>query len=500
MGKGAEPTRVGVTVATTICLLLMPLTYTISLSPLDFLPNRCGHGGSEAHAVAVAVAVVADPEASSGSINDGGSREEEDSLTSLLGSLLQGNDRRELETTGFACKSDPENDVCVSNQPVQMKTDMGALTVYLSSPSNADQSLQLPHLQQQQMPRMVRPYVKKNDEQARLHVKEITILYNYTINTTTPPACDVTHDVPAVVFSTGLIGNTFHELNEIIIPIFLTSRHFRSRLQFVVTDYNHLWVNKFRRILSHLSDYEIINASEDTRVHCFPGVVTGLHFQNENLACKNSDLPVKCSIFEFRQFLREAFHLKIKNVDQLNKKRISSITKKKRKPVLVLLSRRHSRRFLNEGEMVKVATELGFRVVVATPDLTSNLDRISRVVNRCDVLVGSHGAGLTNGMFLPEGAVVVQMVPLGLQWASTHYFEIPAGEMGVQYLEYQISPQESSLWDAYGPNHPVITDPDSIFNKGFNVGKPIYIDGQDLRLDLSKFEDILMQALELLDR
>ncbi|XP_042478382.1 alpha-1,3-arabinosyltransferase XAT2-like [Macadamia integrifolia] len=340
-------------------------------------------------------------------------------------------------------------------------------------------------------PRMVKPYVNKN-----IHVKEITIQpYNYTTtNTTTPPACDVTHDVPAVVFSLAIVGNIFHEFNEIIIPLFVTSRNFHSRLHFVIADYDHLWVTKYRRILSHLSDYEIINTSEDTRVHCFPGAVTGLHFQNDNLACKNSDLPVNCSILDFRKFLRETFHLKIKNISQLNKNNSS------RKPVLVLFSRPHSRRFLNEGEMVKVADQLGFRVILAKPELTSNLDKFSRVVNRCDVMVGAHGAGLTNEVFLPEGAVLVQVVPLGVQWASTHYFGIPAGEMGVQYLEYQISPQESSLMDVYGPNHPIVADPDSINRQGYNVGRPYYFDGQDIRLDLSKFKDILVEALKLLGR
>ncbi|XP_042477207.1 alpha-1,3-arabinosyltransferase XAT3-like [Macadamia integrifolia] len=433
MGKVAEPTtRVGVTAATTICLLLMPLIYTISFSPLDFwkqVPSKCdGGGGEDNHAVAPVASSgsinygarreeddsVPAPVASNGSVNDGGDREEDDSapaivassgsisdgggeeedysLTSLLGSLLRGKDRTELETTGFACKSDPENDVCVSNQRVWMKTDLGNLTVYLSSLSNQNQTLQLP-------PRMVRPYVKKNDGHARRYVKEITIKtsYNYSTNTTTPPNCDVTHDVPAVIFSSGLVGNVFHELNEIIIPLFLTSHHFRSRLKFVIADYNYLWVTKFRRVLSHLSDYEIINPSVDTRVHCFPGVVTGLHFHTDNLACKNSDLPVNCSMMHFRQFLREAFHLKIKNVAQLNKNMNKNSSF--RKPVLVLLSRPHSRSFLNEGEMVKVADELGFRVVVAKPDLTSNLDKFARVVNNCDVMVGAHGAGLPTRCF-----------------------------------------------------------------------------------------------------
>ncbi|OWM81297.1 hypothetical protein CDL15_Pgr007335 [Punica granatum] len=46
-----------------------------------------------------------------------------------------------------------------------------------------------------------------------------------------PPPCDLTHNVTAMIFSSGgFSGNTFHELNEIVIPLFLTSRHFRSQV------------------------------------------------------------------------------------------------------------------------------------------------------------------------------------------------------------------------------------------------------------------------------
>ncbi|KAJ4981619.1 hypothetical protein NE237_032456 [Protea cynaroides] len=485
MGKQGVESRswVGVTTATTIVVFLLPLLYAIVFfsnnTPLDFW-KQVPYLGSECSCEARAGATE-------GSISNGGNDEKDDSsLTSRLGKLLRGNDQRQLETIGFGCKSDHMNDVCVSNQRVWMKTDNGNLSVYFNS-----KNVQPPQLQHQ-ISLKVRPYVnKKNDEYTKEDVKEITIQtpmehqsYNYT--------CDVTHDIPAVIFSTGLNGNIFHEFNEMILPLFLTCRHFRSQLQFVINDFNEHWVHKYRSILSHLSDYEFINASEDNRIHCFPGFVIGLHFHNENLVCSNSDLPVNCSMLDFRQFLRETFHLEIKNVSQL----LYNNTK----PELVLLSRRRSRMILNEAEIVTVASELGFSVVIADPELTSNMNNFSVVVNRCSVLVGAHGAGLTNELFIPDGAVVVQVVPLGIQWASTNYFGKPSKEMGVQYLEYQISPQESTLLDVYGPNHPIITDPDSIHRQGFNVVRPIYIEGQNITLNISNFKDTLVQALKLLGR
>ena len=140
-----------------------------------------------------------------------------------------------------------------------------------------------------------------------------------------------------------------------------------------------------------------------------------------------------------------------------------------KKPVLVLISRRKTRMFLNEDEMVGVTEELGFQVVVATANRMSNLDKFSVVINSCNVLVGAHGAGLTNAVFLPAGTVVVQVVPLGLDWASTNYYGRPVVETGLHYVEYKIEPEESTLLDweyKIGPQDPVIADPMSIFLQG----------------------------------
>ncbi|KAK3199790.1 hypothetical protein Dsin_023205 [Dipteronia sinensis] len=126
-----------------------------------------------------------------------------------------------------------------------------------------------------------------------------------------------------------------------------------------------------------------------------------------------TDIPGGYSMFDFRNFLRQSYNLKIKNV---------KFNKREKKPVLILLSRQNSRRFLNENEMVDSMEELGFEVVVIRPSRMLNLDKFAEVVNRCSVMVGAHGAGLTNEMFLPDGAVVVQVVPLALDWPASNYY------------------------------------------------------------------------------
>lgn len=191
-------------------------------------------------------------------------------------------------------------------------------------------------------------------------------------------------------------------------------------------------------------------------------------------------------MFDFKHFLREAYDLKHRNVPKIEK------------PVLILISRTNSRMFLNEREMKEMMKELGFQVLVATPNRMSNLDKFASLVNSCSVMVGAHGAGLTNSVFLPTGAVMVQVVPLGLEWASTNYFGGPAAEMEVKYLEYKIKPEESTLLSTYGPDDPVIKDPESIFLKGYYAARDVYVDGQNLKINVTRFRETLVEAMELL--
>ncbi|XP_034677687.1 alpha-1,3-arabinosyltransferase XAT3-like [Vitis riparia] len=253
-----------------------------------------------------------------------------------------------------------------------------------------------------------------------------------------PPACHFTHDVPAMVFSSGgFTGNLFHEFNEVIIPLFITSQHF--------------W---YKRILKQLSAYNAINPAEDGSVHCFPGAVIGLKY-HDNLALNTSDILGGYSMSDFKHFLRKSYSLKITTASEIEHP----------KPHRLIIS---------------------------------SLDKFAQVVNSCSVMVGAHGAGLANSVLLPAGAVMVQVVPLGLDWASAAYYGDPARKMGVQYLEYKIEAEESSLFDLYGRDHPIIADPQSIHLKGCDVARAVYLDGEDMKINLVRFREILVQARKLL--
>lgn len=148
-------------------------------------------------------------------------------------------------------------------------------------------------------------------------------------------------------------------------------------------------------------------------------------------------------------------------------------------------------------DVVHAAQDIGFEVVVA--EMNANLTQVSRLVNSCDVMMGVHGAGITNMLFLPENGVLIQVVPIGnMDWIANTYFGVPSATMGLKYLEYKINKMESTLIEKYSLNHQVFMDPISIQKKGWDPYKSIYLDKQNVMLNVTRFKDTLSKALELL--
>ncbi|KAM3268779.1 hypothetical protein P3S67_030743 [Capsicum chacoense] len=108
-------------------------------------------------------------------------------------------------------------------------------------------------------------------------------------------------------------------------------------------------------------------------------------------------------------------------------------------------------------------------------------------------------AGLTNMVFLPDNAVLIQLVPLGaMDHLAKRDFGDPAGEMNIKYLDYKIRVKESSLVEQYPLNHKVFKDPSSFFRKGWDVFRSIYLDKQNVKVDLKRFRSTLLKAKKLL--
>lgn len=317
--------------------------------------------------------------------------------------------------------------------------------------------------------------------------------------------CDVHHDVPAVFFSTGgYTGNLYHEFNDGILPLYITSQHLNKKVVFVILEYHNWWITKYGDILSELSDFPPIDFSGDKRVHCFPEAIVGLRIHDE-LTIDASLMEGNKTISDFHDLLDRSYWPRIRSLiedEEREQAEATSVSEVKttfekqdlRRPKLVIVSRNGSRSISNEDEMVRMAEDLGFLVEVLRPQRTTELAKIYRVLNSSDVVVGVHGAAMTHFLFMKPGSVFIQVVPLGTEWAAENYYGGPARRFGLSYIGYKIQPRESSLHDHYSKDDPVLMDPDSVNRKGWEFTKKIYLDGQNVRLDLRRFRKRLLRA------
>ncbi|KAF8043946.1 hypothetical protein BT93_A2046 [Corymbia citriodora subsp. variegata] len=362
----------------------------------------------------------------------------------------------------------------------------------------------------------IRPYTRKWENIIMDKIDELDLI----VKKDTMGAhhqCDVRHDVPALLFSTGgYTGNLYHEFNDGILPLYITSQHFKKEVVFVILAYHNWWIMKYENILSGLSNYPPIDFGGDKRTHCFPEAIVGLKIHDE-LIVNPSLMKGNKSILDFRHFLDRAYQPRIKGSIpdkeqgvQLKLNQSASVPTlgqwmkinkddhkhQGKKPKLVIISRSGSRALVNEGCLVKMAEEMGFRVEVLRPDRTTELAKMYRLLNESEVIFGVHGAALTHFLFLKPGSVLIQIIPLGIESAAETCFGKPARELGFKYIGYKILPRESSLYNKYDKGDPVLTNPKSVTKKGWQYTKEIYLDGQNVSLDMRRFHKRLLQAYD----
>lgn len=333
----------------------------------------------------------------------------------------------------------------------------------------------------------IKPYTRKWETSVMNTIDQL-----HLISKTKPSSldsdhkCEVWHDIPAIFFSTGgYTGNVYHEFNDGIIPLYITSQHYNKKVIFVVLEYHDWWYTKYAPILSQLSDFPPINFNSDPRTHCFREAVVGLKIHNE-LAIESSLTKGNKTILDFRNLLGQAFDPFVPLSSSMSLKR----------PKLLILSRKGSRSITNEHSLIKLAHRVGFDVQVLKPDRNTELASIYSALSTSDVMVGVHGAAMTHLLFLRPGSVLIQVIPLGTDWASETYYGEPAKKLGLKYIGYKINPMESSLYHKYKKNDPVLTDPESVNKKGWEFTKRIYLGDQNVTLDLKRFKKLLVQAYE----
>ncbi|PON79620.1 O-linked-mannose beta-1,4-N-acetylglucosaminyltransferase-like protein [Parasponia andersonii] len=372
-------------------------------------------------------------------------------------------------------------DICKINGPTVL--DPTTSTFFVMDPNG-------PNLEER-----IRPYTRKWEKSIMSRIKELTL-----VSGPKGPPCEVQHEAPALVFSAGgYTGNFFHDFNDVFIPLYITVYSLfndQKDLVLVISKSRDWWVNKYSDLLRSFSKHPIINLDNDTATHCFPSARLGL-VTHGFMTINPKLVPKSLTLTHFRAFLEKSYGA------VSNRRRTGSNRSKATRPRLVLVSRAggDGRVLLNQNKVKRVAEKVGFDVVSFEPSAKTALSSASELINSSHAMVGVHGAALTHSLFLRPGSVFIQVVPLGVEWLAEVCFGKPARDLGLEYAEYRISVQESSLLEKYGKEDMIVKDPVAFRGKSWsNEIMNVYLKEQDIRVDLVRFRRYLKEAYKKIKR
>ncbi|KAK3160173.1 hypothetical protein QOZ80_1BG0056150 [Eleusine coracana subsp. coracana] len=342
----------------------------------------------------------------------------------------------------------------------------------------------------------IKPYARRT-----VSVKEVTVT-QLPNQSAAPPPCTVNHSIPAVVFALGgHAGNYWHAFCDVLVPLFVASRRYDGEVLFLITNIQPWWLVKYQTIVRRLSKHDAVDMDADAEVRCFPHVTVGLRI--DKLFSIVPDLAPgpggrRLTMVDFTAFLRDAYALP-RGAPVASP---SPTTRdKQRRPRLLLMRRGHNRRIVNEDEIVRAAEAAGFEAEVVELPRYGRVDEQAATVNAFDALMGVHGAGLTHAVFLPTGGVLIQVVPYGkMEAIAREEFGAPAADMGLRYLEYSVTAEESTLMETLGPDHPAVRDPESVHRSGWDKVNEFYLEKQDVRINVTRLAPTLAQAFHHLLR
>ncbi|KQJ94584.1 uncharacterized protein LOC100825423 [Brachypodium distachyon] len=355
-------------------------------------------------------------------------------------------------------------------------------TMYLVNPSGAATGFD------EKGEKRLRPYAR-NDDFLLPGVVEVTV--KSVPSTAAAPQCTKQHRVPAVVFSVaGYTDNFFHDNTDALIPLYVTTAHLKGEVQLLITNYKPWWVQKYTPVLRKLSSYDVINFDEDAGVHCFHEGYLGLYRDRDLIISPHPTRnPRNYTMVDYNRFLRGVFELRRERPAVLGEE-------PGMRPRMLIISRSGTRKLLNLDEVAAEASELGFNVTVA--EAGADVPAFAALVNSADVLLAVHGAGLTNQIFLPTDAVVLQIVPWGnMDWQATNFYGQPAREMQLRYVEYYVGEEETSLKDKYPRDHMVFKDPKALHKQGWQTLANTIMK-QDVQVNITRFRPFLLQAIDKL--
>ena len=122
----------------------------------------------------------------------------------------------------------------------------------------------------------------------------------------------------------------------------------------------------------------------------------------------------------------------------------------------------------------------------------TSMHKAYELIHSGHAMIGIHGAALIHTIFLRLGSVFMQVVPLGTEWVAEVCYARLASNVGSEYMEYRIEPEESSLLEKYSKDDLVIRDPVAFRGTDWSLMN-VYLKEQNVTLDLDRFREYLKE-------
>ncbi len=166
-------------------------------------------------------------------------------------------------------------------------------------------------------------------------------------------------------------------------------------------------------------------------------------------------------------------------------------------PLVLILSRLNKRLILNEPDLVRLVYALGGTPRVIALEGMPLCTQV-RLFRRAKVLLGMHGSGLINSMFMKRGSSLVQVVPYNLAGADA-FFKGTAIGRGVSYHEIPTRGRDRVIPHGHFLKEP--KDTEKVLEQGSGCcGQQTYFSfwiNQDVVVDLKEADRVLRVALGL---
>eukprot|EP01031_Cornospumella_fuschlensis_P025124 gene25124-30341_t len=167
-----------------------------------------------------------------------------------------------------------------------------------------------------------------------------------------------------------------------------------------------------------------------------------------------------------------------------------------------LVSRRRKRFLLNEYELVHAAQSLGYECVLLPLEKMTLYEQV-RELRSLDVLVGVHGSALDNAVFLPDRAVLVQLLPYKVRHRATFVKDTELAN--AVYMEWQATDPKLSVfhWDLLEEANPAKYrdqpyDKEEVLRLGDPMGGMetlMFWINQDIVVPVDEWKELLVRAV-----